>query len=64
MRQKTPEMIFFGFCLFFAIFYCKSPCWLPKFNPEYLNALLEYESCVKKIIIAIHIIKIDREKIF
>ena len=32
-----------GFKVFFVIFHCKSPCWLPKFDHEYFKALLKHE---------------------
>ena len=41
IKKKPPEMCFF------AIFHCKSPCCLPKFDLEYFNALLKDEPCVK-----------------
>ena len=53
--QKTTWNV----CFFFAIFHCKSPSWLPKFDLEYFKALLKYESCV---FIAVYFDKIERKK--
>ena len=41
---------------FFAIFHCKSPCWLPKFDLQHFNALLKYESCVKNLFLSLFIL--------
>ena len=46
-HKKPPKSVLFGFIFFFAIFHCKSPWWLNKFDLEYFKALLKYESCVK-----------------
>ena len=45
-EKKTSEMGFLDFLFFFAIFHCK-PCWWPKFDLKYFNALLKYESSVE-----------------
>ena len=61
-KPKHDKPHLSGVFPFFAIFHCKSPCWLPKFDLEYFNALLKYESCVKNLFLSLFILIKQREE--